>query len=570
MGAYKYMQEIWRKKQSDVMRYLLRIRTWHYRQLTRIHRCPRPTRPEKARRLGYKAKQGYVIYRVRVLRGGRKRPVTKGQTYGKPKTHGVNELKFARNLQSVAEERVGRRCSALRVLNSYWVGEDSVYKFFEVILIDPFHPAIRNNADTQWITKPVHKHRELRGLTSAGRKSRGIGKGLNYNKTTGGSRRANWKRRNTFAFSMRILGLCRQSAKRLGDSSILRRDVLHFTVKSGAGGKGVPVYNGIGGNGGSVYVRPVKKANFFQFCQQYAINRSLKATSGADASKVKLVGEHGNDVVINVPLGVECVNSATRMLLARCVEVNKKGEKGEVVQMAIHLKLTTNVGFIGLPNAGKSTLLNALVPTKKIKIADYPFTTLHPQVLNVTYELNEGNDENDDDPGDPFSLSVADLPGIIEGASLNRGRGYAFLKHLEHSDILIMVVDVHGFKLSSNSYDLQRNALESVGILNSEMENYDKKMISKSVIMVLNKIDLPGGQEKADELMPLFAQHDWHLQLPDNIRPKHPIRFAAILPLSAKTGNVGQLKVILRQLHNRVHPLENVEFEKENTESLIV
>lgn len=93
MAAYKYLQEIWRKKQSDVMRYLQRIRTWQYRQLNRIHRCPRPTRPEKARRLGYKAKQGklvsvftqldcfvgYVIYRVRVLRGGRKRPVTKGQ-----------------------------------------------------------------------------------------------------------------------------------------------------------------------------------------------------------------------------------------------------------------------------------------------------------------------------------------------------------------------------------------------------------------------------------------------------------------------------------------------------------
>ena len=97
------MQEIWRKKQSDVMRYLQRVRTWQFRQLAAVHRAPRPTRPEKARRLGYKAKQGYVIYRVRVRRGGRKRPVTKGQTYGKPKTHGVNKLKFARNLQSVAE-----------------------------------------------------------------------------------------------------------------------------------------------------------------------------------------------------------------------------------------------------------------------------------------------------------------------------------------------------------------------------------------------------------------------------------------------------------------------------------
>ncbi|KJH48889.1 ribosomal L15 [Dictyocaulus viviparus] len=168
MGAYKYMQEIWRKKQSDTMRYILRIRTWQYRQLSAVHRVSRPTRPEKARRMGYRAKQGYVIYRVRVRRGNRKRPVTKGQTYGKPKTHGVNELKFARSKQAIAEDRVGRRLGSLRVLNSYWVGEDSTYKFYEVILIDPFHKAIRRNPDTQWITKPVHKHRELRGLTSAG------------------------------------------------------------------------------------------------------------------------------------------------------------------------------------------------------------------------------------------------------------------------------------------------------------------------------------------------------------------------------------------------------------------
>ncbi|CAF89281.1 unnamed protein product [Tetraodon nigroviridis] len=185
MGAYRYMQELWRKKQSDVMRFLLRVRCWQYRQLSNLHRAPRPTRPDKARRLGYKAKQGYVIYRIRVRRGGRKRPVPKGATYGKPVHHGVNQMKFARSLQSVAEERAGRHCGALRVLNSYWVGEDSTYKFFEVILIDPFHKAIRRNPDTQWITKPVHKHREMRGLTSAGKKSRGLGKGHKFHLTIG-------------------------------------------------------------------------------------------------------------------------------------------------------------------------------------------------------------------------------------------------------------------------------------------------------------------------------------------------------------------------------------------------
>jgi large subunit ribosomal protein L15e len=197
MGAYKYLEELWKKKQSDLMRFVLRMRTWEYRQLTAIHRCQRSSRPEKARKLGYKRKQGYVIYRVRVRRGGRKRPVPKGIIYGKPKHQGVVGLKFERSLRSVAEERVGRRFGNLRVLNSYWVGQDSTYKFFEVILVDPSHPAIRNDAKINWIVKPVFKHRELRGMTSAGKKHRGLrARGRRDNNKLRPSKRASWKRRN--------------------------------------------------------------------------------------------------------------------------------------------------------------------------------------------------------------------------------------------------------------------------------------------------------------------------------------------------------------------------------------
>jgi large subunit ribosomal protein L15e len=196
MGAYRYMQELYRKKQSDVLRFLLRIRCWQYRQLNTLHRTPRPSRPDKARRLGYRRKQGYVIYRIRIRRGGRKRPVPKGCTYGKPKSHGVNHLKPVRNLQAIAEARVGRRCGSLRVLNSYWVGQDPTFKYYEVILVDPFHKAIRHDPKIQWICNPVHKHREMRGKTSAGHKSRGLGKGHRYHQTIGGSRRAAWLRRN--------------------------------------------------------------------------------------------------------------------------------------------------------------------------------------------------------------------------------------------------------------------------------------------------------------------------------------------------------------------------------------
>jgi len=196
MGAYKYLEELWRRKQSDVMRFLLRVRAWEYRHLPAVHRATRPTRPDKARRLGYKAKQGFVIYRVRVRRGDRKKNVRKGIVYGKPKHQGIRKQKSTRNLRSVAEQRVGQKvCGNLRVLNSYWVGQDASHKFYEVILVDPSHNAIRNDPRVNWICDPVHKHRELRGLTSAGKKGRGLrAKGPQAVRLRP-SRRAAWRRR---------------------------------------------------------------------------------------------------------------------------------------------------------------------------------------------------------------------------------------------------------------------------------------------------------------------------------------------------------------------------------------
>lgn len=174
MGAYKYLEELWRKKQSEVLRFVNRLRTWELRQHTQVHRASAPTRPDKARRLGYKAKQGYVIYRVRVRRGSPKRSNPKGIVYGKPNNQGIKFVKAGRSLRSVAEDRAGRACANLRVLNSYWIAEDAAYKYFEVIMVDPQHPAIRRDPRINWICNPVHKHREMRGLTAAGRKARGL------------------------------------------------------------------------------------------------------------------------------------------------------------------------------------------------------------------------------------------------------------------------------------------------------------------------------------------------------------------------------------------------------------
>merc|ERR1712029_417354 len=148
--------------QSDLIRFVLRVRTWEYRQLNVIHKCQRPSRPDKARKLGYKRKQGYVIYRIRIRRGGRKRNVQKGCVYGKPRNSGrMSKIKKPRTHKSISEERVGRKCSNLRVLSSYWVGQDASFKFYEIILVDPHHKAIRRDPRINWIVQASTRRENL-------------------------------------------------------------------------------------------------------------------------------------------------------------------------------------------------------------------------------------------------------------------------------------------------------------------------------------------------------------------------------------------------------------------------
>jgi len=200
MGAYKYLEELWRKKQSDIVRFIMRVRTWEYRQLPAVHRCVRSSRPDKARRIGYKAKRGYAIYRVRIRRGGRKKIAHKGCIYGKPVNGGINKQKASRTLKSIGEERAGRLCSNMRVLNSYWIGQDAAFKFYEVILVDPSHKAIRRDPRINWICSSKQNHRELRGKTATGQKARGLAqKGFRGCKKRP-SKRGDWKNRNTQKF----------------------------------------------------------------------------------------------------------------------------------------------------------------------------------------------------------------------------------------------------------------------------------------------------------------------------------------------------------------------------------
>lgn len=174
--AYKYMREAWAKPEESFVEELMRRRLIKWRKQSAVVRIQRPTRIDRARRLGYKAKQGFVMARVRVRRSAsRKKRPTAGRTQ---KRMGVTKIKRAKSKRLIGEERVARKFPNLEVLNSYWVAEDGRYKWFEVILVDPHHPAIKSDQDINWICEKHHRGRVFRGLTSAGKKVRGLrGKG---------------------------------------------------------------------------------------------------------------------------------------------------------------------------------------------------------------------------------------------------------------------------------------------------------------------------------------------------------------------------------------------------------
>lgn len=170
--AYKYIAEAWAKPERSFLDELMRQRLIEWRKQPTITRIERPTRLDRARRLGYKAKQGFVLVRARVRRGGlRKQRPRAGR---RPKRMGVSKYKPAKSIRLIAEERAAKKFPNLEVLNSYWVGEDGRSKWFEVIMVDPHHPAIKSDKSISWIRQKQHRGRVFRGLTSAGKKVRGL------------------------------------------------------------------------------------------------------------------------------------------------------------------------------------------------------------------------------------------------------------------------------------------------------------------------------------------------------------------------------------------------------------
>ncbi|MFB6197831.1 MAG: 50S ribosomal protein L15e [Halobacteriaceae archaeon] len=186
---YSHIREAWEEPDEGKLGELQWQRKQEWREQGAIERIDRPTRLDKARSLGYKAKQGVVVVRVSVRKGtARKQRFRAGR---RSKRQGVNRIGRVKNLRHIAEERATRKYVNLRVLNSYWVGEDGSQKWFEIIFIDPSHPAIKNDDDLNWICEDSQQDRAIRGKTSAARQHRGLDERGKGTERTRPSKRSN-------------------------------------------------------------------------------------------------------------------------------------------------------------------------------------------------------------------------------------------------------------------------------------------------------------------------------------------------------------------------------------------
>ncbi|XP_017859231.1 PREDICTED: GTP-binding protein 10 homolog [Drosophila arizonae] len=325
-------------------------------------------------------------------------------------------------------------------------------------------------------------------------------------------------------------------------------DTLRLTVRGGHGGNGLPKYGGVGGQGGCVYF-VAKEGLTLRKVAQNIREKRVQASNGEDSSKVSIYGKRGMDQRIEVPLGVQVYDEQQQKLLADlnepdsscivagggtggCVGNNFIGRPGESRTVQLDLKLIADVGLVGFPNAGKSTLLKA-ISNAKSKIAAYPFTTIRPQVGTVEY-------------ADLRSITIADLPGLIEGAHANFGMGHKFLKHIERTRLLLFMVDIFGFQLSPRH--AHRDCLSNIYALNKELELYDPELLEKPCVLLINKMDKEGAQELLLNLKPCLTDLNSSLSAcPGELRPNRVIRFKHILPISAKnSGRIIQVKQKLR------------------------
>lgn len=304
-------------------------------------------------------------------------------------------------------------------------------------------------------------------------------------------------------------------------------DYAKITIKSGNGGNGAATFRrekyvaaggpdgGDGGKGGSIYFVVDKDLNTLL---DFRYKKIFKAENGQNGSGNNCYGKKGEDLYIGVPLGTIIKDSKTGKVLADLSSENQQelvlpggrggkgnvhfatstrqaprfsqdGEKGQEKEIILELKLLADVGLIGFPNVGKSTFLSR-VTSAKPKIADYHFTTIIPN-LGVVKSIY----------GDSFV--IADIPGIIEGASEGVGLGIQFLRHIERTRLLLHVIDVSGTE--------GRTPVQDFEIINKELKEYSEKLSTRKQIIVANKLDVMQDENLLKELEEFAKRKDIEL-----------------------------------------------------------
>ncbi|KAI8492094.1 GTP-binding protein 10 [Branchiostoma belcheri] len=337
-------------------------------------------------------------------------------------------------------------------------------------------------------------------------------------------------------------------------------DKLRVYVRGGSGGMGLPKYNGRGGDGGHVVFLAKDDLTLKQVIDRTP-NKRFIAGVGANATRRAIQGDRGPNLTVEVPTGITVLTD-TKHVIANLNQpgdqavVAKGGQggahwsdflpkKGQIRSVTMELKLISDVGLVGFPNAGKSTLLQA-VSSADPKIADYPFTTMRPQIGIVQYK-------------DLRRVSLADLPGLIEGAHNNVGMGHHFLRHVERTKLLLFMVDVHGFVLSMKHP--HRTAFQTVALLMKELELYKSDLVDKPAVLAINKMDMTGAGDRAEELL-YKLQHfeDSVTELPKDMRPRRQVQFEDIFQISAKE------KQGLNKLKDKVRDILDERFDEEQDE----
>ncbi len=294
-------------------------------------------------------------------------------------------------------------------------------------------------------------------------------------------------------------------------------DEVSISVKSGDGGNGLVAFRrekfmprggpagGDGGKGGDVFLLADGRLTTlidFRYKHKY------KAGNGVNGGNSDMTGAGADDLTLKVPLGTQVFDADTgdlivdlavdgeQFLIAKAGRGGRgnarfatptrqtprfaeNGEPGEEKHLRLELKSLADVGLLGFPNVGKSTLV-AQVSAARPKIADYPFTTLVPNLGVVRVD-------------DERSFVMADIPGIIEGAHSGAGLGDRFLKHVERTRLLVHILDVSGFT--------DRDPLSDLDIINGELSKYSPKLAELPQVIVLNKIDIPGARETAEAMV---------------------------------------------------------------------